>query len=193
MKKLVSLVVMAVVLMVLSMAGRAVRSGHADQPSPSVVMLAGSYAAKSVGFETFCTNAGGCGATSPTLVPFNTAGVGRGVVAANGNYCGTAQGVGVEVAGSAAPTNPSSRVVSGKITNFSLLSEEADSSFSIYLGGACNGSMFVAKGSTLLATGTTHDVFSNTGNRVDVIVTSYKKLSGDAAGVLDTVVLTRQP
>lgn len=167
----------------------------ADPDQATTVTLAdlqGTYAGKSIGFTSVCTNSGGCSAASPTLEVFNFAAVAQASVNATGNFCATATTSNAPVAGSAAAANISNRTISGNVTSFDATTQQGDVSFQIYEGGTCSGSTFNNTGATLTTNGTGHVVVSNSGEQIDSVATSYVTVAGDIGSVVNTVTFHKQ-
>jgi len=167
--------------------GSAVKISHAKD---ALSELAGKYAAKSIGFLTVCSN--GCSNSSPILIQLNTASVAQGVADLKGNFCATAEAASSATTGSSSPATVTTKEVTGSVVSYDSVTRQAEVEFSIYSGGQCSGAVFDSTGATLKATGTSHEVFSESGKLIDSIVTSYQSVSGDIAGVVDTERLTRQ-
>lgn len=184
-----ALIMAAVLVAAASMFGPMAGTAQAQTTTAS---LQASYAAKSVGSLSVCTNSGGCSVASPTVVPLNFASDAQGAADAAGNYCATATSASSPLVGSAVAAFSSTKVVTGSLTSFDSTTGQGDVTFNIYNGGSCTGAAFNSTGATLIATGTSHVVVSDSANRIDAIVTSYVSAAGKIGGVVDTVTLIRQ-
>ena len=154
--------------------------------------LRGTYAGKSVGFTTVCTNSGGCSASSPSLLQKNFAAVTQAAFDEEGNFCGTATAASAPVAGSPAPVDVSVRVITGELTSFDPANAEGEVSFNIYKGGSCDGPIFESGGATLTTTGSAHVVVSDFGMRVNGVVETYIGTADQFGSVLNNITLFRQ-
>ena len=69
-------------------------------------------------------------------------------------------------------------------TSFDPTTGSGAASLSRYHGGSCNGAAFDKTGATLTATGTFSFVVSDSGNRIEVIATSWNQVTGAVTGVV---------
>ena len=163
-----------------------------DHRGPSLEDLAGNYVGKSIGFTTVCINIGGCSAISPIIVPLNFESDIEGTVDEAGNSCAISTSASSPVAGTPATVFVAHRVETSSIITFDQATGQAEVTFSAYDGGSCNGAVFDNTGATLIATGTSHVVISERGNRVDGIVESYVSAAGRIGSVVNTTTCHRQ-
>ena len=192
MRKFLWIAVMGLAMVPTPAAGRATGNPRVQDHGLSLADLRGNFAGKSIGFTTACTNIGGCRATSPTLEQRNFAALAQAAVDEAGNFCATATSAHAAVAGSASAASVLERVITGSITSFDPTTQEGDVSFSIFQGGSCNGATFDSSGAILKTNGTGHVVVSDSGNRINTIVTSYISTAGIIGSVVNTTTLHRQ-
>lgn len=194
MKRRTSIILAAVLLVSASLAITAKLRGAINDPlNPATIAdLQGSYAGKSIGFTTVCTNAGGCSLSTPNVVSFHFAAVAHATVDATGNFCATATNSNAPVGGSPTAASISNRTISGNITSFDAASLQGDITFHIYEGGACKGATFDSTGATLTTNATGHVIVSDGGQQVDGIATSYVSVSGIVGSVVNSVTFRKQ-
>ena len=145
----------------------------------SLADLAGGFAGGNSGFVTACTNSGGCSTSSPTLVPLNSVDAIQLTFDEKGNFCATDANVSAPVAGSNAPASAATIILNGRTTNFDPVTGQGDFSVKLYAGGSCHGPNFDSTGATQVATVTAHFVVSESGNRIDDVVTTFTSLADD--------------
>jgi len=116
-----------------------------------------------------------------TIIPENGSSTGELTQDQNGNFCQTAVGT-FGFGGPLAflPPLVSAFQAVSKVTNYDPSTGSGDTSFTNYTGGKCNGSKFDPTGSTVTATGTSHFVVSNGGERTDFVITTINNPQGSA-------------
>jgi hypothetical protein len=192
MRRVFLLLVLGSLTIVASLAGPAVRTVFSQSRQLSPVDFRGTYAGKSVGFTTVCTNSGGCSASSPALLQKNFAAVTQAAFDEEGNFCGTATAASAPVAGSPSPVDVSVRVITGELASFDPANAAGEVSFNIYKGGSCDGAIFESSGATLTTTGSAHVVVSDLGMRINGVVETYIGTADQFGSVLNNVTLFRQ-
>ena len=147
--------------------------------------LAGKFTSKGSGSYTLCFDASfstlvDCASAPHQEVPFNVTAVAHNIRDAVGNSCGvsTSTLTDASVYGtkflariSFTATNVSTT------TSFDPATGSGSSSVSQYRGGRCVGAVFDSTGAVLTGTGTQSFMVSDSGNRIDTIVTSFSVLT----------------
>ena len=162
------------------------------QRRASPINLRGTYAVKSVGIATECTNIGGCDAASPTPEPRNFGAVAVAAFDENGNFCGSATATSSPTAGSPLPVEVTTRIVTGGLSSFDPIRAEGEVNFSVYEGGSCDRVVFESAGATLTTTGTAHVVVSDSGDRIDGVIDTYIGTADQFGSVLVNLTLIKQ-
>jgi len=177
---------LGLVLFVATMIGGLAGTSRAqgDGGGATLASLAGKFETKGSGSETVCfnqsfTEAVVC-ASAPHQVQFKLTAVAHNVRDAAGNSCGvtsvssalTDAAVAVYAAKFPNRTNVHRTNVS-TTTSFDPKTGSGTASFRQYLGGSCIGAGFDSTGAVLTLTGTQSFMVSDSGNRIDTIVTSF--------------------
>ena len=172
---------LGLILFMATMIGGPVRVSQAQDDEGGVTLadLAGKFSARGGGFETVCFNATGtalanCASVPPAqLVPFNVAFISHSTRDAAGNACFVFTTTSARVFGARNAT-AAARVISvATNTSFDPKTGSGTASFSNYHGGSCNGAAFDSTGATLTVTGTVSYDVSDSGNRIEYIVTGF--------------------
>ncbi len=191
--------VLGFLLFMATMVGGPVRVSRAqdDQGGVTLADLAGNFAGRGSGFFTRCLNAGftapeDC-ATAPHQVPFNQTGIFHRTEDAAGNFCGVITITTAPVSGTKFPAGVSASTTVGT-TSFDPTTGSGIQSFSRYNGGTCSGAVFDSTGATLTGTTTSSFVVSDSGNRIESIVTSFSTVTGSVQGnVFSQTAIRQQP
>jgi hypothetical protein len=172
------------------------RARTGDGGSATLASLAGKFALKSSGSYTICFGASrstvDCASSPHQEVPFNMTAVAHYIRDAAGNSCGV-------TALTITPTD--ARVFHFTRLNFASTAVSATTSFdpttgsgsdnvSQYHGGRCVGAAFDSTGAILTGTGTQSFMVSDSGNRIDAIVTSFSMVTspfGAAGSIKETM------
>jgi len=185
-------------LFMATMVGGPVRVSQAqDDEGVTLASLAGKFAGRGSGFFTLCFNAGftapeDC-ATAPHQVPFNQTGIFHRTGDAAGNFCGVITVTIAPVSGTKFPAGVSASTTVGT-TSFDPTTGSGTQSFSRYNGGTCSGPVFDMTGATLTGTTTSSFVVSDSGNRIESIVTSFSTVTGSVQGnVFSQTAIRQQP
>lgn len=159
------------------------RARTGDGGSATLASLAGKFALKSSGSYTICFGASrstvDCASSPHQEVPFNMTAVAHYIRDAAGNSCGV-------TALTITPTD--ARVFHFTRLNFASTAVSTTTSFdpttgsgsdnvSQYHGGRCVGAAFDSTGAILTGTGTQSFMVSDSGNRIDAIVTSFSMVT----------------
>jgi hypothetical protein len=159
------------------------RARTGDGGSATLASLAGKFALKSSGSYTICFGASrstvDCASSPHQEVPFHMTAVAHYIRDAAGNSCGV-------TALTITPTD--ARVFHFTRLNFASTAVSTTTSFdpttgsgsdnvSQYHGGRCVGAAFDSTGAILTGTGTQSFMVSDSGNRIDAIVTSFSMVT----------------
>jgi hypothetical protein len=159
------------------------RARTGDGGGATLASLAGKFALKSSGSYTICFGASrstvDCASSPHQEVPFNMTAVAHYIRDAAGNSCGV-------TALTITPTD--ARVFHFTRLNFVSTAVSTTTSFdpttgsgsdnvSQYHGGRCIGAAFDSTGAILTGTGTQSFMVSDSGNRIDAIVTSFSMVT----------------
>jgi hypothetical protein len=159
------------------------RARTGDGGGATLASLAGKFALKSSGSYTICFGASrstvDCASSPHQEVPFNMTAVAHYIRDAAGNSCGV-------TALTITPTD--ARVFHFTRLNFVSTAVSTTTSFdpttgsgsdnvSQYHGGRCVGAAFDSTGAILTGTGTQSFMVSDSGNRIDAIVTSFSMVT----------------
>jgi len=106
-------------------------------------------------------------------VPFNNTQVAQNTRDAAGNSCGVSTNTAAAVFGTTHPAGVSKRTNVATITSFDPTTGSGIASGSQYVGGSCNGAVFVSAGATKVADFTVSFDVSDSGNRVESITTGF--------------------
>ena len=158
---------------------------QANDGGATLASLAGKFTSKGSGSYTACFNASfsapvDC-VSAPHEVPFDFTAVSYGTRDAAGNSCGVTSTVS---ALRNSPTDapvlvtkfpPAKMIYSevGTTTSFDPTTGSGTARFSQYRGGRCIGAAFDNTGAVLTITGTLSFMVSDSGNRIQTIVTSF--------------------
>ena len=173
----------ALLAVALSPASRAM-AGNGN--SVSLASLAGGYASTVQGSIALCLDSATfaevpCDSAS-LVVPLTDISVGNVTYDTKGNSCGAYVQVVSNLPPAASPPNVVSFTTQGKVTTFDQAAGAIDATFTTYVGGKCNGSVFDGTGATIQSTGTGHGVLSAKGTRTDGIFTSLTDPVGGVGG-----------
>jgi hypothetical protein len=173
---------LALLLFMATMIGGPVRVSQAQDDGVTLADLAGNFAGRGSGFFTLCFNAGftapeDC-ATAPHPVPFNQTGIFYRTGDVAGNFCGVITLTTAPVFGTKLPAGVSTTTQVGTTTSFDPTTGSGTESFSRYAGGSCIGAVLDSTGATLTGTTTRSFVVSDSGNRIESIITSFSSVAG---------------
>ena len=153
----------------------------------TLASLAGKFTSKGSGSYTACFNESfttvvDCASAPHHEVRFKLTTVSHGTFDAAGNSCGVTA---VTTAPRGPPPVPYGiygmrfyETNVSTITSFDATTGSGSSSFSQYRGGRCNGAVFDNTGAILTGTGTQSFMVSDSGNRIETIVTSFSGVTG---------------
>jgi len=173
---------LGLLLIMATMIGSSVRVSQAqDEEGVTLADLAGNFAGRGGGFYTACFNGAAlisCSSVSPvpTLVPANDSAILHTTRDAAGNSCEVITETGGRLSG-AKFFNFQTRTVVSTTTSFDPATGSGTASFSDYHGGSCVGATFDSTGAILTDTGTRSFMVSDSGNRIDAIVTSLSMVT----------------
>ena len=176
-----------------------VRVSHAqdDQGGVTLASLAGKFAARGSGSLTLCFNSGftalaDCSLSTSNLVPFNFARIEQETRDAAGNSCGFPIVTSAPVSGTKFPAGVSTATVVGTTTSFDPTTGSGTISLKGYHGGTCNGAVFDSTGATQTNTAKFSFLVSDSGNRIEFILTSisYVTSAFSVAGSVQGLVLS---
>ena len=168
----------------------------------TLASLAGKFAGRGSGFFTFCFSAGlqiSCSSASPvSLVPYNETQISQQTRDAAGNGCEAFTRTYAPVFGTKSSANVATphRVFTG--TSFDPTTGSGTASFNQYRGGNCVGAAFDKTGATLVDTGKVSFVASDSGNRIEFILTDFNQVDsaftvgGSAGGFVFSATYIRQ-
>jgi len=194
--------VLGLALFMATIIGGPVRVSQAqDDQGVTLASLAGKFAGRGSGFFTLCFNAGftapeDC-ATAPHPVPFNQTGIFYRTGDAAGNFCGVVTTTVAPVSGTKFPAGVSTSTTVGT-TSFDPTTGSGTETFSRYHGGTCSGAVFDSNGATPLGTTTRRFVVSDSGDRIESIVTSFStvtsafSVAGSVQGNVFSITFIRQ-
>ena len=162
-----------------------VSQAQANDGGVTLASLAGKFSQTGSGSYTVCftdnfTTPVDCASALHQEVPFNVTAVAHNIRDAAGNSCGVtnltltdASGYGTKFPAriSFTATNVSTT------TSFDPATGSGSSSVSQYRGGRCNGAVFDSTGAVLTGTGTQSFMVSDSGNRIETIITSFSVVS----------------
>ena len=158
---------------------------QANDGSVTLASLAGKFTSKGSGSYTLCFDASfstlvDCASAPHQEVPFNVIAVAHNIRDAVGNSCGvsTSTLTDASVYGTKFPARISFTATNvSTTTSFDPATGSGSSSVSQYRGGRCVGAVFDSTGAVLTGTGTQSFMVSDSGNRIDTIVTSFSVLT----------------
>jgi hypothetical protein len=173
------------------------RARTSDGGGATLASLAGKFASKGSGSYTICFGASlstvDCASSPHQEVPFNMTSVAHGTRDAAGNSCGvTALTLAAtdRVFGAYFTRLKFARTNVSTTTSFDPTTGSGSASVSQYHGGSCAGAAFDSTGAILTGTGTQSFMVSDSGNRIDAIVTSFSMVTspfGVAGSMKETV------
>jgi len=170
----------------------------ADDGTP-LHKLAGTYSATVQGTVFVCLKNGApfpaaqCGADGSAGILVSILHIGATTFDAMGNSCKTLTGTYRSFPVDAAPTTSSVFYSVSKITSYDPATGTGEQSFTTYAGGHCNGASFDSTGATAGDAGTERIAVSNSGKRIDTVVTSdIDTPVNELGGVSVSVTLLRQ-
>jgi hypothetical protein len=190
---------LGLLLFIATMIGGPVRVSPAQADEDGVASLAGNFAGRGSGFFTICFNAtftavADC-ATVPASqrVPFDVTQVEQFIRDAAGNSCGVLTETIAPVSGTKFAATANTRTDVGTITSFDPTTGSGKESFSLYFVGSCTGAAFNGSSADLAATGNSIFVVSDSGNRIEIILTSVSAVTnhGNVAGGLQGFVFSQ--
>ena len=170
----------------------------------TLASLAGKFTSKGSGSYTLCFGASfsalvDCASTPHEEVPFNMTAVAHNVRDAAGNSCGVTNLALTDASVYGTSTKLPARInftatnVS-TTTAFDPTTGSGSSSVSQYRGGRCVGAMFDSTGAVLTGTGTQSFMVSDSGNRIDTILTSFSMVTspfGVAGSIKETMPMVK--
>jgi hypothetical protein len=184
MKLRIAIGVGLLLLMAAMACGQVKRQAPANGGRVSLASLAGKFETKGSGSYTLCLNASfsaplDCASALHQEVPFNFTALSRGSRDAAGNSCGVTTLTNEPLYGTISPAfrarlNNTRTNVS---TTTSFDPATGSGSFSQYRGGRCAGAVFDSAVAVLTGTGTQSFMVSDSGNRIDSIITSFSVVS----------------
>src|SRR6266852_1366930 len=153
----------------------------------TLARLAGKFKTRGSGVYTLCfrdnfTETVDCASVPHEEVPFELTGVSHNIRDAAGNTCAftTVTGAPTDVLAYSAKYATwgiakisFTRTNVSTTTSFDPTTGSGSASFSQYRGGSCAGAAFDSTGAILTGTGTQSFMASDSGNRIDAIVTSF--------------------
>jgi hypothetical protein len=174
---------LGLVIVMATMIGGPLRVSQAQDDAGGVTLasLAGKFAERGGGFATVCFNAGftalqDC-ATAPHVVPFNVTVIEHFTQDKAGNFCEVSTSAAAPVSGSTFPAGVGTVTNVGTTTSFDPTTGSGTGSVNEYHGGSCNGAVFDSTGATLTATATFSFVVSDSGNRIEFLLTSFSAVN----------------
>ncbi len=147
----------------------------------TLASLAGKFETRGSGSYTVCLNASfsapvDCASAPHQEMPFNLTSVAHVTRDAGGNSCAVTTLTNSPVYGTISPAFRArinnTRTNVSTTTSFDPATGSGSSSFSQYRGGRCIGAVFDSTGAVLTGTGTQSFMVSDSGNRIETIITS---------------------
>ena len=192
---------LGLVLFMATMIGGPVRVSQAqdDQGGVTLASLAGTFAARGGGFQTRCFNAtftalANCASVPQSQrVPFNVAFIAHFTRDTAGNACYVFTATARSALGARLATSADTVISVATPISFDPTTGSGTASFKNYIGGSCIGAVFDSTGATLEETGTFSFDVSDSGNRIESIVTSLTAVDsalGSVAGSINGAVIT---
>jgi hypothetical protein len=148
----------------------------------------GQFSVTSQGSLAVCINPGtfteeSCSTAGALVVPLTELYTGVTAVDREGTSCVTFTTTDSTFpVGATPPTVISNAHCVGKVVNYDSTIGAGDGSYTVFIGGKCNGATFDSTGATPTKTGTFHFAVSDGGNRSDFLVTSLTDPLGGIAG-----------
>lgn len=164
---------------------------------------AGKFAGRSTAFFTLCfvtdfSALADC-ASAPHLVPMSLARVAQASSDEAGNFCVVGTNMIAPLFGTKFPASIVTNIVVGTTTSFDPTTGAGTQSFSQYQGGgSCIGAGFDGTGATQVAAGTQSFVVSDSGNRIEFVVTGFSAIdsafsvAGSIQGLVQSATSIRQ-
>ncbi len=157
----------------------------------TLASLAGKFAGRGSGFFTFCFNGAAlisCSSVSPvpSPVPYNQTQISQQTRDAAGNACEVFTRTYAPVFGTTSSANVATPHRVFTSPSFDPTTGSGTANFSQYRGGNCVGAAFDSMGATLVNTGTVSFVASDSGNRIEFIITGFSQVNS-AFGVAGSV------
>ena len=190
---------LGLLLFMATMIGRTVRVSQAkdDEGGVTLASLAGKSAGRASGFETLCFNAtftalAACASVPPAQrVPYNVAEIFHSTRDAAGNACSVETLTARRVFGAGLPTSAETIIGASTLMSFDPTTGSGTASFKIYHGGRCIGAAFDGTG-TLTATGTVSFDVSDSGNRIEHLITGFTAVASafSVAGSVEGLVFS---
>jgi len=169
----------------------------------TLASLAGKFAGRGSGFFTFCFNGAAlisCSSVSPvpSPVPYNQTQISQQTRDAAGNACEVFTRTYAPVFGTTSSANVATPHRVFTSTSFDPTTGSGTANFSQYRGGNCVGAAFDKTGATLVDTGKVSFVASDSGNRIEFILTDFNQVDsaftvgGSAGGFVFSATYIRQ-
>ncbi len=155
---------------------------RANGDGVTLASLVGKFTSKGSGSYTLCLNASlsapvDCASAPHQEMPFNLTSVAHVTRDAGGNSCAVTTLTNEPAYGTISPAFRArinnTRTNVSTTTSFDPATGSGSSSFSQYRGGRCIGAVFDSTGAVLTGTGTQSFMVSDSGSRMDTIVTSF--------------------
>lgn len=170
-----------------------------DNQGVTLASLAGSFAGRGSGFFSLCfaapitafTTVVDCASVGAHPLPFNQTGIFYRTGDAAGKFCGVITLTTAPVSGTKFSAGVSATTQVGT-TTFDPTTGSGTESFSRYAGGSCIGAVFDSTGATLTGTTTRSFVVSDSGNRIESIITSFSSVAGSVQGNVFSQTAIRQ-
>jgi hypothetical protein len=187
-------------LFMATMIGGPVRVSQAqDDGGITLADLAGNFAGRGSGFFSLCfaapitafTTVVDCASVGAHPLPFNQTGIFHRTADAAGKFCGVITITTAPVFGTKLPAGVSTTTQVGT-TTFDPATGSGTQSFSRYQGGTCSGAVFDMTGATLTGTTNSSFVVSDSGDRIESIVTSFSTVTGIVQGNVFSTTSIRQ-
>ncbi len=187
---------LGLVLFVATMIGGQVTVSQAqNDQGVTLASLAGNFAGRGGGFFTFCLNGAAqisCDSVAPvpSLVPFNQTQISQQTRDGAGNGCEVFTRTYAPVSGTKSAANEATPQRVFTNVSFDPTTGSGTASSSQYRGGSCIGAVFDSTNATLVATGTANYIVSDSGNRIEFILTGFSQVG--VAGFVFSATYTRQ-
>jgi hypothetical protein len=159
-----------------------------DKDHGNFLLPSGQFTVTSQGSLGVCINPAtfteeSCGTAGALVIPETELYAGVTAVDKEGTSCVTFTTTDTTFpVGAVPPTVISNAHCVGKILNYDSTIGAGDGSYTVFIGGQCNGATFDSAGATETKTGNFHFVVSDGGNRSDFIITSLTDQVGGVAG-----------
>jgi hypothetical protein len=149
-----------------------------------IPLPAGRFSTTLQGSEAECVNpANGnpesCSTKGVLVVPLSVLENGALTRDSTGNACGALTAIFTALPVNASPPTVLANLhVTIKVLNYDPKTGTGDESFTVYIGGACDGATFKSAGATKIASGASHFVVTHEGNRIDGAFTALTGAPG---------------